>query len=84
MCGPALNDMHFVEVCIVSSCSYVSGTLDNITKYERRVVATFNTLEENRNYVMTLTLEYNGGVRQESHPVNISKCSKYAWLHLVS
>ena len=52
MCGPALNDMHFVEVCIVSSCSYVSGTLDNITKYERRVVATFNTLEENRNYVM--------------------------------
>ena len=76
ICGPALNDTHTVEVCLIdsSNCSSVSGMVNNITEIERSVAAEFTNLVENRNYHLTLNLEYNGGVSQQSRKVNISKC----------
>ena len=41
---------------------------------ERRVMATFTDLMENRKYTATLYINYNGGVVQQSQPVDISEC----------
>ena len=47
---------------------------------ERRVMATFTDLMENRKYTATLNIHYNGGVVQQSQQVEISEC----WLHKLS
>ena len=38
-----------------------------------RVMATFNNLKENRKYTATVQVQYNGGVIQQSQPVEISE-----------
>ena len=40
---------------------------------ERRVMATFTDLMENRKYTATLNINYNGGVVQQPQPVEISE-----------
>ena len=40
----------------------------------RRMMATFTNLEENRKYSATVHVQYNGGVVQQSQPVEISEC----------
>ena len=81
MCGLALNNTHTVEVCkllSLSNCSSVSGIVNDLSEdapYERRVIAGFTDLEEDRNYLLTLNLLYNGGVTQQSHPLRISESS---------
>ena len=39
----------------------------------RRVMATFTNLEENRKYSASVHVQYNGGVVQQSQPVEISE-----------
>ena len=40
----------------------------------RRVMTTFTNLEENRKYSASVHVQYNGGVVQQSQPVEISEC----------
>ena len=40
----------------------------------RRVMVTFTNLEENRKYSASVHVQYNGGVVQQSQPVEISEC----------
>ena len=60
MCGSAISHV-IVEVCLNSSCTITNGTQDN---GERRAMATFTDLMENRKYTTTLNINYNGGVVQ--------------------
>ena len=61
-----------VEACN-SSCVSTSGILSSADGV-RRVMATFTNLEENRKYSASVHVQYNGGVVQQSQPVEISEC----------
>ena len=53
-----------VEVCLNSSCTITNGTVNMLSNGERRAMATFTDLMENRKYTTTLNINYNGGVVQ--------------------
>ena len=63
-----------VEACNSSSCVSTSDVvLLTSTDGVRRVMATFTNLEENRKYSASVHVQYNGGVVQQSQPVEISE-----------
>ena len=72
VCGNAISHV-IVKVCLNSSCTSTNGTVDLLPDGERRVMATFTDLMENRKYTATLNINYNGGVVQQSQPVEISE-----------
>ena len=82
VCGGAISHVT-VEVCLNSSCSTTNGTVTMLHDGVKRVIATFTDLTENRiNYIATLNINYNGGVVQQSQPVeNISECWFVALLY---
>ena len=55
------------------NCVNTHGVLSSTSDVVRRVMATFTNLEENRKYNATVHVEYNGGVVQQSQPVEISE-----------
>ena len=69
ICGGAINGVT-IEACLNSSCTSTNGTLNMLSNGERRVMATFTDLMENRKYTATLYINYNGGVVQQSQPVD--------------
>ena len=71
VCGNAVNTVT-VEACL-SSCVSVTGIINMSADGVRRVMATFDNLEENRKYSASVHVQYNGGVVQQSQPVEISK-----------
>ena len=72
MCGNAVNSVT-VKVCS-SSCVNVIGIVNmSAADGVRRVMATFTNLEENRKYSASVHVQYNGGVVQQSQPVEISE-----------
>ena len=73
MCGNAISQVT-VEACLNSSCTSTNGTVSMLPDGEGRVMATFTDLMENRKYAATLNIHYNGGVVQQSQPVEISEC----------
>ena len=73
MCTNAISHVT-VEACLNSSCTSTNGTVSMLPDGERRVMATFTDLMENRKYTATLNIHYNGGVVQQSQPVEISEC----------
>ena len=68
MCGNATSHVT-VEACLNSSCTSTNGTVSRLPDGERRVMATFTDLMENRKYTATLNIHYNGGVVQQSQLV---------------
>ena len=75
VCGNAISGVTF-EACLMksSSCANANGTAVVLLDGDRRVVTTFTDLLENRNnYSATLNISYNGGVVQQSQPVEISQ-----------
>ena len=72
MCGNAISHVT-VEACLYSSCTSTNGTVVLLSNGVRRVMATFTDLMENRKYTATLNINYNGGVVQQSQPVEISE-----------
>ena len=72
MCGNAVNSVT-VKACLSSSCVDVTGIMNMSTDGMRRVMATFTNLEENRKYSASVHVQYNGGVVQQSQPVEISE-----------
>ena len=73
MCGGAISHVT-AKACLNSSCSIITNdTVDMLSNGERRVMATFTDLMENRKYTATLNINYNGGVVQQSQPVEISE-----------
>ena len=75
MCENAVNSAT-AEACNSSSCVSVTGIMnmsaDDVMP-RRVVVATFTNLEENRKYSASVQIQYNGGVVQQSQPVEISE-----------
>ena len=71
-CGNAVNSVT-VEACLSSSCVNVTGIVNMSADGVRRVMATFTNLEENRKYSASVHVRYNGGVVQQSQPVEISE-----------
>ena len=73
VCGNAISHVT-VEACL-NSCANTSGPVDPLPDPDgvRRVMATFTDLMENRKYTATLNINYNGGVVQQSQPVEISE-----------
>ena len=69
VCDNAISHVT-VEACLDSSCTSTNGTMSD---GERRVMATFTDLMENRKYTATLNIHYNGGVIQQSQPIEISE-----------
>ena len=69
LCGNAVNSVT-VKACNSSSCVNVTGIMN---KDVRRVMVTFTNLEENRKYSASVHVQYNGGVVQQSQPVEISE-----------
>ena len=61
-----------VEACTSSFCVSSPGILSSVDGV-RRVMATFTNLEENRKYSASVHVQYNGGVVQQSQPVEISE-----------
>ena len=53
----------------------VSGTLEVLQDHGRCVVASFRNLTENRKYTTSVHLQYDGGLEQDSLPVETSICS---------
>ena len=49
MCGNAISHVT-VEACLDSSCTSTNGTVSMLPDGERRVMATFTDLMENRKY----------------------------------
>ena len=73
MCKNAISHIT-VEACLNSSfCANTSAAVDLLSDSERTVVATLSDLMENRKYIATLNIVYNGGVVQQSQPVEISE-----------
>ena len=73
VCGNAVSNIA-VEACLNSSfCTNANETVDMLSNGERRVMTTFTDLMENRKYTATLNINYNGGVVQQSQPVEISE-----------
>ena len=72
LCGNAVKNVT-VKACLSSSCVSVPGVLNTSADGVRRVIATFTNLEENRKYLASVHVQYNGGVVQQSQPVEISK-----------
>ena len=68
VCGNAISHVT-VEACLDSSCTSTNGTVSMLLDGERRVMATFTDLMENRKYTATLNIHYNGGVVQQSQLV---------------
>ena len=60
------NSSHFLTLPNATSAVAEDGV--------RRVMATFTNLEENRKYSASVHVQYNGGVVQQSQPVEISEC----------
>ena len=73
VCGNAVSSVT-VEACLSSSCVSVTGIMNMSADGVRRVMATFTNLEENRKYSASVHVQYNGGVVQQSQPVEISEC----------
>ena len=74
VCGNAVNS---VTIEARNSSSHVSDTgimnMLAVADGMRRVMATFTNLEENRKYnASSVHVRYNGGVVQQSQPVEIS------------
>ena len=67
LCGNAVNSVT-VEACNSSSCVNVTGIMNMSADGLRRVMATFTNLEENRKYSVSVQVQYNGGVVQQSQP----------------
>lgn len=63
-----------LEACLNSSCVNVSGTMCSSANDTTRIMATFTNLQENKNYLLSLHVLYNGGVVLRSQQVAISKC----------
>ena len=73
VCGNAISHVT-IEACLNSSCTSTNGTVSMLPDGERRVMATFTDLMENRKYTATLNIHYNGGVVQQSQLVgNLSQ-----------
>ena len=73
LCENAVNSVT-VEACIPSSsCVSVTGIMNMSADGVRRVMATFTNLEENRKYSASVHVQYNGGVVQQSQPVEINE-----------
>ena len=73
MCTNAISHV-IIKACLNdSSCTSTNGTVSMLPDGERRVMATFTDLMENRKYTATLNIHYNGGVVQQSQPVEISE-----------
>ena len=72
MCGNAVNSVT-VEACNSSFCVSVTGIMNISADGMRRVISTFTNLEENRKYSASVHVKYNGGVVQQSQPVEISE-----------
>ena len=72
VCRNAVNIVT-VEACLSSSCVNVTGIINVSADGVRRVMATFTNLEENRKYSASVHVQYNGGVVQQSQPVEISE-----------
>ena len=77
MCGNVVTNRNAissitVEACNSSFCVSAPGVLSS-TDDVRRVMATFTNLEENRKYSASVHVQYNGGVVQQSQPVEISE-----------
>ena len=72
LCGNAVNSAT-VEACLSSTCVSVTGIMNMSADGVRRVMATFTNLEENRKYSASVHVQYNGGVVQQSQPVEISE-----------
>ena len=72
VCKIAINHTT-VQVCLNSSCTGTNGTVSMLPDGERRVMATFSDLMENRKYTATLNIHYNGGVVQQSQQLEISE-----------
>ena len=73
MCENALNGIALVEACLNSSfCGNASGNL-MFANSMHSVTVTFTNLEENRKYSASVHVQYNGGVVQQSQPVEISE-----------
>ena len=86
MCGTSRNKISIVtiEACnhVHSNCVNISGVL-SFTDGVRRVMATFDNLEENRKYSASVHVQYNGGVVQQSQPVEISELHNvHAYMHV--
>ena len=62
-------DNIYIKVCKNLACINATG----ISADGRRVRATFTSLKENMKYTATVEVQYNGGVVQQSHPVEISE-----------
>ena len=72
VCENAVNSVT-VEACGSSSRVNVTGIMNMSADGVRRVMATFTNLEENRKYSASVHVQYNGGVVQQSQPVEISE-----------
>ena len=72
VCEKAINHV-IAKACLNSSCTSTNGTVDMLSNGVRRVMATFTDLMENRKYTAKLNINYNGGVVQQSQPVEISE-----------
>ena len=70
-CREAINKV-IVEACSdASACINVTA---DIADAGRRVVANFSNLIENRKYTVIVHVLYNGGIEQQSQPVESSEC----------
>ena len=72
VCGNAISHVT-IEACLDSSCTSTNGIASMLPNGERRVMATFTDLMENRKYTAALNIHYNGGVVQQSQLVEISE-----------
>ena len=73
MCEHALDGTVLVKACLDSFCVNASGNLNSANSMQSATV-TFTNLEENSKYNATLQVQYNGGVVQQSQPVELSEC----------
>ena len=62
-------DNIYIKACNNSACVNATG----MSADGRRVTASFTSLKENKKYTATVEVQYNGGMVQQSHPVEISE-----------
>ena len=79
MCGNVVINRNAIsnvtiEACNDRLCISAHGVISMSADGVRRVMATFTNLEENRKYSASVHVQYNGGVVQQSQPVEISEC----------
>ena len=71
ICRIAVNKVT-VQACDTDSCVNETAIFTMLPDGRMEVVASFNNLVENRKYLVTVQVLYNGGVVQDSLPVNAS------------